>query len=246
MTSAPSIKDNATLAANRAALHQRIASAAQSAGRDSASIELIAVTKSVNPEMGKALFDLGESSLAENRLESFDAKLASFGDARPTWHYIGHVQRNKARKIVERSDVIHSVDSLKLLEHLARIAGELGRKPGIYLQVKIADEQAKFGFAQQAVEAAIEAALGHQDCLELRGLMVMAPLCPGSSEAERKSAARATFAEARELASTWPQHNLGLSMGMTGDFEQAIAEGSTAIRVGSAFFQGLDSSPKHV
>ena len=189
-------------------------------------------------------FELGEEHLAENRLENFAAKLAAFGERRPTWHYIGHVQRNKARRVVERSDVLHSVDSLRLLEHLAHVAAELERCPAVYLQIKLVNEESKSGFAPEVVEAGIEAALASPH-VRLAGLMTMAPLLPGVPETERRARAAETFAQLRELADRWPELGLGLSMGMTGDFEEAIAQGSTALRIGSAFFHGLQAERTH-
>ena len=196
------------------------------------------MTKSVPPATAASLFELGETQLAENRLESFDAKRAHFGERRPTWHFIGHLQRNKARRVLERCDVLHSVDSLRLLAHCARLTAELGLVRSIYVQVKIADEENKHGLAPSELEAALEAASAAPG-LELSGLMSMAPLCPGATTSERLAAASETFEATRDLAARWPDLKLGLSMGMTGDFEAAIAAGSTAVRIGSALFRDV-------
>jgi pyridoxal phosphate enzyme (YggS family) len=233
----------AQLAQNRETIRARIQRAAHAAGRDPASIQLIAVTKSVDVSVAQALFELGETQLAENRLPSFDAKLAAF-PAAPTWHFIGHVQRNKARRVVERAAVIHSLDSLRLVEHVARIAAELELRRTVYLQVKIADEESKHGLAPAELVPAIEAVL-EAPSLQLAGLMSMAPLCGGATPEERRAAAADTFHQTRQLAARWPELHLGLSMGMTGDFEEAIHAGSTAVRIGSAFFEGLDPTPRH-
>jgi len=238
----------AQLAANRDKIHARIAAAAQKAQRDPASIQLVAVTKSVAPAVARQLFALGETDLAENRIPSFDAKLQDFAEhakTQPTWHFIGHLQRNKARRVIERSPVIHSIDSLRLLQHVARIAAELQLERAVYLQVKIADEDAKSGFMPDELEPALEVAAAATH-LKLAGLMCMAPLCPGRTPEERRAAAQHTFHQTRELGAKWPELQLGLSMGMTGDFEEAIAAGSTAVRIGSAFFEGLDKGSPHV
>ena len=245
VTPAPTTTEiRAQLAANRAELEERIVSAARSAGRDPGSITRIAVTKSVAPEVAIQLFELGMQDLAENRLASFDAKLEAFGERTPHWHYIGHIQRNKARRVVERSHTLHSLDSQRLLEHVARLAGELGCRPAVYLQVKLADEDNKSGFAPDEVEAGIAVALASPH-VQLAGLMTMAPLCPGALEPERRARAAETFGALRDLASRWPELGLGLSMGMSGDFEEAIAEGSTALRIGSAYFRGLEPTRSH-
>lgn len=236
----------AQLARNRDRIHARIQAAAARAGRDATDIQLIAVTKSVAPEVALELFALGEHDLAENRLPSLDAKLAAFVEQEPgpTWHFIGHLQRNKARRVVERSAVIHSLDSLRLITHVDRIAGELGLTPKVFLQVKLNDEVAKSGLLPSELAPAVTAAREAHH-LDLAGLMCMAPLLAGASSAERREAAKQTFNAARELKERLGEPELGLSMGMTGDFEEAITAGSTQVRIGSAFFEGLDPSSPH-
>lgn len=241
------------LAANLTGLRERIARAATAAGRDPKDIELLAVTKTAPPELAAMLFELGEKDLGENRLPTFDEKLAHFaerglvGAAGPTWHFIGHIQRNKARRVVERSAVIHSIDSARLYDSVARHAGELDLRPGLYLQLKLAPEDAKGGldadeFEQLALRAAEASRAGGP---RLLGLMGMAPLCPGADEPGRRAAAAAAFAQASELADAsratydTPDGRPRLSLGMTGDLEEAIAAGSTCVRVGSALFAGL-------
>lgn len=234
------------VAANVDAIRTRLARTAAQAHRDPAGITLLAVTKSVGPQLAAALVAAGQADFGENRLPGLEAKRAFF-EAHglvARWHYIGHIQRNKARRVVELSDVIHSVDSQRLLEALVRHASELKRRPHLYLQVKIAQEESKFGLAPADLPAAIECARqaqadGH---VLLAGLMVMAPLI--DDPALRRTAARSVFDITAELAQTWPELNLGLSMGMTGDFEEAVAAGSTLLRIGSALFDGLDPTER--
>ena len=227
------------LALNLGAIRERLARAAAAADRDPAGITLLAVSKSVQPELAANLAHLGQVDFGENRLEGLDPKRAFF-EARglaARWHYIGHIQRNKACRVVERSDVIHSIDSLRLLNAVIRHAEELERQPDLYLQVKIADEADKHGMHPAELPEAIDTALAARAHVRLVGLMVMAPLV--GADAERRAAARAVFEATRDLAAARPELALGLSMGMTGDFEEAVHAGSTVLRIGTALFQGV-------
>ena len=229
------------LAHNLGTIRERLARAAAAADRDPAGIMLLAVSKSVQPEIAAGLARLGQVDFGENRLEGLDPKRAYF-DAHglpARWHFIGHIQRNKARRVVERSDVIHSIDSVRLLKTVIRHAEELERSPDIYLQVKIADEADKHGMDPTALPEAIELTLAARPHVRLVGLMVMAPLV--GADAERRAAARAVFEQTRDLAVARPELKLGLSMGMTGDFEEAVHAGSTVLRIGSALFEGVVS-----
>lgn len=230
------------LAQNLAAVRARIDAAARAADRDPKAVRLLAVTKSVPPVVAAALVELGQVDLGENRLPSLDAKRAHFaatGHA-ARWHYIGHVQRNKARKVLERSDIVHSVDTPRLLDAVLRLGTELELKPRVYLQVKLTDEADKHGLSIDELAGALEVARAAQTAgrLDLVGLMSMAPLS-GEAE-ERERAAVEVFERTRDLAAGWPDLDLALSMGMTGDFEAAIRAGSTTVRIGSALFQGVE------
>ena len=227
---------------NRARLTSRIEAACRAAGRAPSEVRLVAVTKTVRSEVARALCAAGSSDLGENRLPAFEEKVRSLEEAglRPRWHFIGHIQRNKSRGVLRLAHEIHSVDSSRLLEALERVAREEDRRPGLYLQVNVAGEAAKGGFAPRDVPAVVEAAHGRA-ALPLLGLMTMAPLVP---EADRRSAARATFAGLRELAEELPGECFvggrpALSMGMSGDLEEAVLEGSHLLRIGSALFEGL-------
>ena len=173
------------LRANLDAVRDRLARAASSAGRSAEEVRLLPVTKSVSPEVAAALVELlaedgsGPLELAENRLEGLDRKRAAFEreGLEVCWHFIGHLQRNKARRVVRAVDVVHSVDSLRLAETLARVAEEEDRDLSIYLQVNCTGEEAKHGMAPDDLGAAIEVLRG-TGRLQLLGLMAMGPLEP--------------------------------------------------------------------
>jgi PLP dependent protein len=226
------------LRGNLAAVRARIADAALAAGRDPAQVRLLPVTKSVSNGMTHCLAELGELELAENRVDGLEAKAALLPNVR--WHFIGHVQRNKARRVARLADVIHSVDSLRLTEALGRAAGDLDRSLDIYLQVDFTGEDAKHGMGEPELREALAAA--EQDpALEVRGLMGMAPLVEGPGHD-----ARAIFGRiadlAAELVKSHPAFPAQLSMGMSGDLEAAVAAGSHIVRVGGALYRDLDRS----
>jgi hypothetical protein len=241
------------LADSYQAVLDQVKAACAHVDRDPASVQLVAVTKTVMPAVARSLARLGAIHLGENRLPSFDEKLKSFGEDQSgppvRWHFIGQLQRNKARRVVERADIIHSVTSVKLLQAIGRIAGELDRKPGIYLQVKHAaldDDQAKAGLTAKQVPEAVDIAaqLASEGKLELLGLMTMGPLGSALSKHEKSEMASAAFCENAALAANLPhslfhQETVRLSMGMSDDLNQAIAAGSTCVRIGSALFRGL-------
>jgi len=234
-----------------------VARAATDAGRDPESVSLLAVTKSVGPETTLALALLGQRDLGENRLHELVPKreyLAAAG-AQVTWHFIGHVQRNKARKIVQNAEVIHSVDSIRLVETLQRVAGEEGRRPEVFLEVKLSGEGRKQGMSPEELPEAIQAA-GRADALQLLGLMTMAPL-PAAGEDSAESASPvflqlarlgAGFEADEELRHCFRDGQVALSMGMSGDFRGAIAAGSRWVRIGTMLFAGLgpESSARDV
>ena len=226
---------------------ERIARAARSAGRDPSEVELVAVTKAVGAALARALFDLGCADFGENRADDLVAKAAALGAERraPRWHFVGHLQRNKARRVLRIAHAIHSVDSIELLETLQRLSAEEGRAPGIFLQVKLADEETKGGLAPEELPALVERARAGP--LPLLGLMVMAPLLEEGQMDEGPAAsraARAVFERLAALARTLPRDafaggRVRLSMGMSGDFEEAVRAGSHLVRVGSALFEGV-------
>ncbi|MEI7645973.1 MAG: YggS family pyridoxal phosphate-dependent enzyme [Chloroflexales bacterium] len=234
------------IAARIAQIHVRIAAAARRAGRRPEAITLVAVSKTHGPALARAALAAGATDLGENRVQEAAPKIAALAAAapRPRWHLIGHLQRNKARAAAELFDMVQSVDSLRLAETLDRYAAELDRRMPVLLQINVSGEASKEGFAlaggvaNRAAYARLIADLERVVALpqlEVRGLMTIAPLV-GDAEA-----ARPTFRLLRELrddlARRLPQARWDeLSMGMTDDFEAAITEGATIVRVGRAIF----------
>ena len=218
---------------NLAAARDRIAAAAAAAGRDPADVTLVAVTKYATPEQVRGLLDLGVRDLGENRPRQLEERAAELtADPPVRWHQIGQVQRNKVRKLLPAACLTHSVDSEKLLAAIDRVAGEEGLRPKVLLQANVTGEATKSGFAPDALRELFAAGLDRFPRVSVRGLMTMAPAAdPGEVDA----VARPAFAALREL-----RDELGgedalpiLSMGMSGDFEAAISEGATHVRLGS-------------
>jgi pyridoxal phosphate enzyme (YggS family) len=220
---------------------ERLHEAERAAGREEGSVTFLPVTKSVSPATALALAAAGAGALAENRAPALEEKAAAAGpDSGIEWHFIGSIQRNKARRILQHARVLHSVDSLRLLETLERIAGEEDLTAEAYLEVRVGREEQKHGFLPEELATALESALGLSRRIRLRGIMVMGPL--------DRSRTREVFEEARDLAQQLPQRAPGLfledrcrlSMGMSGDLELAVACGTDLVRVGSALFEGVE------
>lgn len=210
----------------------QIVAAAQTAGRDPAEVQLVAVSKTQDvPSVRKALDD-GQNTFGESRAQELVAK-APLLPSSTRWHFIGHLQRNKIRKILPLVELIHSVDSMELAQDIDRIAEELGLFPRILLEVNVAGEVAKFGFKPDALREQFETLLTLPR-VQVEGLMTIAPF------AERPDDARPFFTKLRDLrdeVATGSGVPLAtLSMGMSGDFVVAIEEGATLVRVGTAIF----------
>ncbi|MEO0649497.1 MAG: YggS family pyridoxal phosphate-dependent enzyme [Planctomycetota bacterium] len=207
---------------------------------------LVGVTKRSRPQHAAALARRGVPDLGENRLEGLQEKREWFEaeapDLHPRWHFIGHVQRNKARRVAELSHVIHSVDSLRLLETLERVCARDGLAPEVFLQLKLTDEDAKHGMQTAELDEALAAA---SECRAVRpaGLMGMAALA--NDDAGRRAAGEqferlATLAQAPTSVG-WVHGRPLLSMGMSADFELAVEAGSDWLRLGSILFEGVDA-----
>jgi pyridoxal phosphate enzyme (YggS family) len=216
------------LADRLAALRGQIAAACGEAGRNPTEVELLAVSKTFPAEAVREAYDAGQRAFGESRQQEAAPKIEVLpADIR--WHFIGGLQRNKARKVLAGFCCIHSVDSLRLAEYLDRVAGEDGKRPQVYLEVNVAGEESKGGFSPGDLLGAAESlpALRHLDVL---GLMAIPP----------EEDARRWFSRTRELRDELAARTglslPGLSMGMSGDFEDAVREGSTVVRVGSAIF----------
>lgn len=212
----------------------KIVAATTKSARAPESVELVAVTKTFPTEAIQQAIDAGHYLFGENRLQELVEKVPQL-PPKVRWHLIGHLQSNKVRKALPLVEAVHSVDSLDLARRIYRIGGELGRTPDVYLEVNVAAEASKFGFAPAALEECFEELLA-LDGLPIRGLMTVPPA--GDSPED----SRPHFAALRELRDRLEIRGgrklPGLSMGMSGDYEVAIEEGSTLVRVGSAIFGG--------
>ena len=210
-----------------------MAAASHRAGRGEGEVTLVAVTKAHPPQALTAALSLGIRDLGENRIEELEEKIGFLGRDAATWHMVGHVQSRKARQAVELSDLLHSLDTLKLARRLSTFALERGVLLPVLVQVNTAGEDAKSGFDESQALEAIHEILGLGG-VEIRGLMTMAPFV------EDEGILRKTFAGLRrvqEEAGRLPEYRgRELSMGMTNDFELAVEEGSTMVRLGTALF----------
>lgn len=232
--------DSRRLSENLRCVRDTISAAAIRANRRPEDVRLVAVTKYVDHDVAAALVAAGCHDLGESRPQELWRKAEAIADQAIRWHLVGRLQRNKVRRTLPLVSLIHSVDSVRLLEAIDAEASSLGRPPAVLLEVNVAGEEAKQGFAPGELEPALDraAALRH---VAVRGLMTMAPLEGGTT------VARTTFAALRELRDRLrpncpPGITLDeLSMGMSGDFAEAIAEGTTIVRVGSALFEGVGS-----
>ena len=227
-----------TIRKNYLSVKERAEHAAKLAGRDPNEITIIGVTKYVDAEMAGMLCDAGCKNLGESRPQVLDEKAATLTDPEIVWHMIGHLQRNKVARTLRRSTFLHSVDSLRLAESINRIAGENQQSVEILLEVNVSGETAKHGFTAEEMPEVVDRLLP-LPYVNLRGLMCMAGLTSNDDETRRQ------FQKLRELCDALQQrlpddHQFTeLSMGMSGDFEVAIAEGATMVRVGSILFDGV-------
>lgn len=214
------------------AVRCRIRDAADAAGRDPGEITVVAVAKTVGPPEVRAAMAAGVTDFGENRVQEFEAKHGLFPDAR--WHFIGTLQSNKVQHVVGKACLIHSVDSIKLLERIDRVAGALGVVQPVLLQVNVAHEASKHGMDRIEVEDALRASL-ELPGVAVRGLMTIAPYA-------RPESVRWVFRDLRDLFESLSAMRFNgveladLSMGMTNDFGVAIEEGATIVRIGRAIF----------
>ena len=229
----------ADIASNLARIRQRINDAAGRAHRDPAGIVLLAVSKTFDAEYVRAAAAAGQSHFGENRVQEGVEKAAALTDLPLEWHLIGHLQSNKARKAATTFKWIHSVDRLELLRKLDEAAASAGTRPNVLLQVNLADEEQKSGANESAV-ADLARAAGQSRALALRGLMIIPPI-PDEAEESRPWFRKLRELRDRLVAGGIPSASLThLSMGMSQDFEVAIEEGATIVRVGTAIFGHRD------
>jgi pyridoxal phosphate enzyme (YggS family) len=227
---------SASFEAARELILERIGDAAARAGRDPGGVEVIAITKTVAADRIREAIAAGFTTLGENRVQERAAKAPEI-EPGPAWHLVGPLQSNKARRAVELFDVIETVDSLELAQRLDRIAAELDTRAGrplrILLQVNVDDDTAKSGYQPAAMERDLAAILDLPH-LSVEGFMTVGRLV------ESAAAARPTFVALRDLSERLrarePRLGPALSMGMSEDFEVAIEEGATHVRIGRAIF----------
>lgn len=226
------------LQSNLAAVMSRVRSACVKAGREVSDVRLVAVTKYADWSWVQALSAI-HGVFGENRPQQLSERSVLLPAVE--WHLIGHLQRNKVNLALRHSALIHSVDSLKLLQSIADAATR-GNRPAVLLQVNISREESKSGFAAEELPRVWDLVAEYSERVEIRGLMTMA------AESSDPEEARPVFAELRNLrdflcslgATCRAGINLTeLSMGMSGDFEQAVEEGATLLRIGSLLFRGL-------
>jgi PLP dependent protein len=214
------------VATNLERVRERLARAAERAGRRAGDVLLIGVSKTVDADRIRAAVAAGVTALGENRVQEAKGKIAELGRL-AAWHLIGHLQTNKVKDALPLFDVIHSLDRLELAREVERRAAARGQVVDALLQVNVAAEASKGGVGPEAVGETLDA-IGKLPHLRVRGLMTIPP------EVERAEDSRRWFRQLRELAE---RHALReLSMGMSGDFEVAIEEGATMVRVGTAIF----------
>ena len=224
------------ISANLAVVRERIARAAARAGRDERSVTLVAVSKTFSADRVRQAFVAGQSTFGENKVQEAEGKIAATNALRAEglrWHLVGHLQSNKARRAAALFDLIHSVDSLELGRKLAQAGAEASRTVEALVQVDLAGETTKHGLPEDALFPALEALRGLSG-LRVRGLMILPPF------GEDPEGARPYFRRLRELRDRAVADGMlaspDLSMGMSHDFEVAIEEGATIVRVGTAIF----------
>jgi pyridoxal phosphate enzyme (YggS family) len=221
-----------SLAENLASIQTRIAAACARAGRDPASVTLLAVSKGMSPDVVREAADCGLTTFGESKVQEAKAKIP-LCPGRLRWQMIGHLQTNKCRDAVHFFEMIQSVDSLELAQEINKWSDKQARTMSILLEVNLAGESSKFGFKPEQALAELEA-INALTKIEIHGLMTIAPWTP---EPEK---VRPIFRQLRELKKQC-EEKLGaslphLSMGMSGDFEVAIEEGATIVRIGTVLF----------
>jgi hypothetical protein len=226
------------LAENLAAVREQIAQAARRSGRRAESVRLVGVTKYADAAHTRLLAEAGLTDLGESRPQALWRKAEALAGLGVRWHLVGHLQRNKVRRTLPLVRLVHSGDSLRLLEAIHEEAVALGRQSDVLLEVNVSGEQAKHGFASAELEPHLPA-IARLSGVRVCGLMAMAGLAGDEGQTRKE------FASLRELrdrlrAVAPPEIELGeLSMGMSRDFPIAIEEGATIVRVGSALFTGV-------
>jgi pyridoxal phosphate enzyme (YggS family) len=227
--------DSQAIRARLQSVRERIARAAGRAGRDASSVRLVAVSKTWSVDQVRAAAEAGQSDFAENKVQEALPKIAETAGMELTWHLVGHLQSNKARKAAAAFDMIHSVDAPAIVARLGEAARATGRHLDLLVQVDLAGEPTKHGAPPDAVQAVIASAQEYPG-VAVRGLMLIPPFV------EDPEGVRPYFAALRSLRDDLVVRGVDsfalaeLSMGMSHDFEVAIEEGATIVRVGTAIF----------
>ena len=224
-----------SVAARLAGVRARIDAAARGAGRDPSSVRLVAVSKTFPIDAVREAYAAGHRDFGENRVQEALEKIAASADLALRWHLLGHLQTNKARKAAAAFAMIQSLDNVELLRRLDAVAAETGHKPELLVQVDLAGEATKYGARPEEVPTIFEAAAS---CVAARvvGIMTLPPI------PETPEDARPWFRRLQDLRQGWlsagvpPGMLREVSMGMSGDFEVAVQEGATIVRVGTAIF----------
>jgi pyridoxal phosphate enzyme (YggS family) len=223
-----------SIADNLKMVTDRIASAAKRSGRDLLSVKLVVVTKTVDVDRIREAVDAGALILGENRVQEAKEKIEKLGPI-ASWHLIGHLQTNKAKYAVKLFYLIHSVDSLELAKEIDKQAAKIGKVQDVLIEVSISGEASKAGVASENAAALVKGAAKLKN-ISIKGLMTMPPYSDSPEDS------RPYFKKLSELSESIARENIPsvsmkeLSMGMSGDFEVAIEEGATMVRVGTAIF----------
>jgi pyridoxal phosphate enzyme (YggS family) len=221
-----------SIADNLAAVQARIAAAAGRAGRDPASVTLLPISKTVPEARLREAIAAGLPRLGENRVQEAKGKAEALADLGPRWTVVGHLQTNKVKAMLSFADEFQALDSLRLAEALDRVLQSQGRALDVHVQINTSAEESKFGLEPEALPGFLREMMAFPS-LRVRGLMTLAAFTPD------EAVVRACFRRLRTLATAAEQtlgQPLGLSMGMSGDYEAAIEEGATVVRVGQAIF----------
>ena len=223
------------IANNLAAVRERIAAAAVAAGRQAGEVRLLAVSKTFSVDHVRAAWAAGQRDFGENKVQEALQKISETADLEIRWHLIGHLQSNKVKRAAPAFSAIHAIDSVELLRRVDAVAADAGAAPDLYIQVDLAGESTKFGAPEADVPAIARAAMACR-AARLKGLMLLPPWFDDAEQA------RPYFRRLHELRDRLVEDGIEaarlreLSMGMSHDFEVAIQEGATLVRVGTAIF----------
>ena len=224
------------LAARLTAVQERIAAAARNAGRAPDEVKLIAISKTHPASAIRTLIDLGATDLGENRVQEAEDKITEIGRETVRWHLVGHLQANKARRAISLFEVIHSLDSLDLAKRLNRLCEEEGRETlAVLIQVDLGHEETKSGITESELTHLVDE-LGPLTHLKLIGLMTLPPFFDDAEQSRPFFRRLRELRDELELRGAFGDRKGELSMGMTHDFEVAIQEGATMVRIGTAIF----------